>query len=129
MTGCPESPGYLIFINRIEEAREALQKLRPNANIDKEFFGMVEGQLGLAAAESLTSTDMKPGFDETDLMDNYNEEHIEDGINLTKTPTSMAEGPGGAAGVHNTLSMVGIVKDLLIPRIALTFITSTSRNN
>ncbi|KAL7312616.1 Bifunctional purine biosynthesis protein PurH [Mucor circinelloides] len=122
MAGCPESPRYLISINRIEEAREALQKLRPNANIDKEFFGMVEGQLGLAAAESLTGTDIKPGFDETDLKDNYNEEHIEDGIELTKTPTAMSEGPGGAAGVHDTLSMVGIFKDPLIRRIAFTVI-------
>ncbi|OAD05031.1 hypothetical protein MUCCIDRAFT_140257 [Mucor lusitanicus CBS 277.49] len=100
MAGCPESPRYLISINRIEEARDALQKLRPNANIDKEFFGMVEGQLGLAAAESLT-----------------------DGIELAKTPTAMTEGPGGAAGVHDTLGMVGIWQDPLVRRIALTVIT------
>ncbi|KAL9549290.1 hypothetical protein MBANPS3_005284 [Mucor bainieri] len=53
MFTCVESPRYLISINRITEARKSLQRLRPNSNINVEFFGMIEGQLGAAAARAL----------------------------------------------------------------------------
>lgn len=56
MNTCVESPRYLISINRINEARESLQRLRLNSNIDTEFFGMIEGQLGTAAAQTIVGT-------------------------------------------------------------------------
>jgi MFS family permease len=55
MSTCVESPRYLVSINRIEEAKECLQKLRPGANVDKEFYGIIEGQLGIAAARAIVS--------------------------------------------------------------------------
>ncbi|KAI9485199.1 MAG: major facilitator superfamily domain-containing protein, partial [Benjaminiella poitrasii] len=116
MAGCPESPRYLISINRIEEARDALQRLRPNANIDKEFFGMVEGQLGLAAAELLARTDLKPGFDEEDLKTGFDEQ-IEDAHTKTTTITE------DDAVHHESMNMVQIFRDPLIRRIALTVLT------
>ncbi|KAG2206626.1 hypothetical protein INT46_009862 [Mucor plumbeus] len=60
MNTCVESPRYLISINRINDARECLQRLRVNSNIDTEFFGMIEGQLGLAAAQIIVGTQGKP---------------------------------------------------------------------
>lgn len=47
---CIESPRYLVSINRLVEAKSSLQKLRPNSNVDMEFYVMVEGQLGSNAA-------------------------------------------------------------------------------
>lgn len=47
---CIESPRYLVSINRLIEAKSSLQKLRPNSNVDMEFYAMVEGQLGSNAA-------------------------------------------------------------------------------
>lgn len=55
MNTCVETPRYLVSVNRIEDARAALQKLRGPANIDREFYGMVEGYFGTAAAQSMTS--------------------------------------------------------------------------
>ncbi|KAI9362404.1 major facilitator superfamily domain-containing protein [Pilaira anomala] len=55
MNTCVETPRYLVSVNRIEDARVALQKLRGHANIDAEFYGMVEGYFGTAAAQSLTN--------------------------------------------------------------------------
>ncbi|KAG2202720.1 hypothetical protein INT46_003228 [Mucor plumbeus] len=47
---CIESPRYLVSINRLVEAKLSLQKLRPNSNVDMEFYAMIEGQLGSNAA-------------------------------------------------------------------------------
>lgn len=54
MNTCVETPRYLISVNRIEDARHSLQKLRGDHNIDDEFYGMVEGYFGTAAAQSMT---------------------------------------------------------------------------
>jgi MFS family permease len=54
MSTCVETPRYLISVNRIEDARHSLQKLRGEHNIDDEFYGMVEGYFGTAAAQSMT---------------------------------------------------------------------------
>jgi MFS family permease len=55
MSTCVETPRYLISVNRIEDARHSLQKLRGEHNIDDEFYGMVEGYFGTAAAQSMTN--------------------------------------------------------------------------
>jgi MFS family permease len=47
---CIESPRYLVSMNRLVEAKLSLQKLRPNSNVDMEFYAMIEGQLGSNAA-------------------------------------------------------------------------------
>ncbi|CAO3588914.1 unnamed protein product [Absidia cylindrospora] len=52
MVSCVESPRWLISVNRIDDAHHALQKLRGSRSIDREFYEMVEGQLGEAAATS-----------------------------------------------------------------------------
>ncbi|KAI9469757.1 MAG: major facilitator superfamily domain-containing protein [Benjaminiella poitrasii] len=105
MSGCVESPRYLVSINRIEEAKESLQRLRPNTNIDKEFFGMVEGQLGTAAARAITGMDSASiNKDDAKSFD----DQIEDGV-VT-----------GEEGVRESMNMIQIFKDPLIRRIALT---------
>ncbi|KAI9468909.1 MAG: major facilitator superfamily domain-containing protein, partial [Benjaminiella poitrasii] len=105
MSGCVESPRYLVSINRIEEAKESLQRLRPNTNIDKEFFGMVEGQLGTAAARVITGMDSASiNKDDAKSFD----DQIEDGV-VT-----------GEEGVRESMNMIQIFKDPLIRRIALT---------
>ncbi|KAI8372860.1 major facilitator superfamily domain-containing protein [Radiomyces spectabilis] len=53
MSTCVDSPRWLVSKNRIDEARHALQRLRGNANIDREFYEIVEGQVGTAAATSM----------------------------------------------------------------------------
>ncbi|KAI8326861.1 general substrate transporter [Choanephora cucurbitarum] len=55
MAGCVESPRYLISQNRLEEARANLQRLRPGADIEQEFFEQIEGILGKSAAEAVTN--------------------------------------------------------------------------
>ncbi|KAI9262277.1 major facilitator superfamily domain-containing protein [Phascolomyces articulosus] len=50
-----ESPRWLVSQNRIEEARQCLARLRgKRANIEGEFFEIVEAQLGAAAAASFS---------------------------------------------------------------------------
>ncbi|SAL99563.1 hypothetical protein [Absidia glauca] len=52
MITCVESPRWLISVNRIDDAHYALQKLRGSCNIDREFYEIVEGQIGAAGATS-----------------------------------------------------------------------------
>jgi MFS family permease len=53
MSTCAESPRYLIFVNRLGDAKKSLQSLRGGSNIDKELFMIVEGQLGTQCAKEL----------------------------------------------------------------------------
>ncbi|KAI8887095.1 general substrate transporter [Backusella circina FSU 941] len=107
MASCVESPCYLVSINHMEEARESLQKLRPGANIENEFYAMVELQMGIAAASVICnpSTAGQMGIEgEKDIF------------------TSMEYGAKDS-GVHESMNMIQIFKDPLIRRIALTVIT------
>ncbi|KAI9491215.1 major facilitator superfamily domain-containing protein [Zychaea mexicana] len=75
-----ESPRWLVSQNRIDEARYSLARLRgKKANIDGEFYEIVESQLGSAAAASVAHSPdntMKPitqaqraeGEDEEDAL-------------------------------------------------------------
>lgn len=58
MSFCVESPRYLISLNKIDEVKESLKKLRPNVCIQGEFYGMMEGQLGTTAAVNASSKDV-----------------------------------------------------------------------
>ncbi|CAO3616062.1 unnamed protein product [Mucor hiemalis] len=100
MPACVETPRYLISINRIEEARENLQKLRKDANIDEEFFGMVEGALGTAAAKAILGT-----------SDSYNEK---------KEGDIEASSVTADEGARQPMNMIQIFQDPVIRRIALT---------
>jgi MFS family permease len=102
MAGCAESPRYLISQNRIEEARENLQRLRPNTNINKEFYGMCEGQLGAFAARAIIGAldfDKAKKDVEYDSLDSVNE------------------------GARKPMNMVQIFIDPLIRRIAFCIIS------
>jgi MFS family permease len=107
MASCVESPRYLVSINRMEEARESLQKLRPGANIENEFYAMVELQMGAAAARTICNGAAAGQIDTKDEKD---------------MSTDMEEGDNDA-GVREAMNMIQIFKDPLIRRIALTVIT------
>ncbi|CAG8512993.1 3058_t:CDS:2 [Ambispora leptoticha] len=49
---CVESPRYLISQHKIDEAREALKRLRHGFSIDKEFDEIVEGQREIEVEET-----------------------------------------------------------------------------
>jgi MFS family permease len=103
MAPCVESPRYLISVNRIEEARENLQRLRPNANIDKEFYGMCEGQLGALAARAIVR--------DSDFTEIKKDVEADDSI------ASVDE------GAREPMNMIQIFKDPLIRRIAFCIIS------
>lgn len=116
MAGCVESPRYLISVNRIDEAKLALQSLRPNADIDREFFDMVQGQLGTAAATAITGKDgqslsKRKNKEEKTESDSFTSSLFEDGV----TPDE--------DGVSEPMNMIQIFKDPLIFRIASTVLT------
>jgi MFS family permease len=74
MSTCVETPRYLISVNRIDDAKHSLQKLRGKYNVDKEFYGMVEGYYGTAAAQSMTHYQGPPPDEE--------KKHIEESDNV-----------------------------------------------
>ncbi|KAI9482962.1 MAG: hypothetical protein EXX96DRAFT_536335 [Benjaminiella poitrasii] len=89
------------------ETKESLQRHRPNINIDKEFFGKIEGQLSTAAARVIA--DMDSAFINKDDVNSFDDQ-IEDGV-VT-----------GEDGVRESMNMIQIFKDSLIRRIALTIL-------
>jgi MFS family permease len=108
MYSCVESPRYLISINRIEEARENLQKLRSNANIDDEFFGMVEGQVGTAAVQVIVGRKT----DDSDTNKSGNKNGFED-TQVEKGDINHSE------DIRKSMNMIQIFKDPLIRHITL----------
>jgi MFS family permease len=71
MGTCAESPRYLIFVNRLDDAKKSLQSLRAGSNIDKELFMIVEGQLGTQGTKELLHVD--------DAVDTKENDRIEQG--------------------------------------------------
>ncbi|KAI9478114.1 MAG: general substrate transporter [Benjaminiella poitrasii] len=110
MAGCVETPRYLISINRIEEARESLQRLRPNSNIDIEFYNMVEGQLGTAAAKAIVGPAAGQS-DKNNDKDIFEDSQVEEGIMVDTSDAN-----------RESMNMIQIFKDPLIRRIAITVI-------
>ncbi|KAG2233956.1 general substrate transporter [Thamnidium elegans] len=106
MAGCVESPRYLISQNRLEEARANLQRLRPGANIEREFFEQVEGILGTSAARAITNANNMDKIEEKD----FDSTKLEDGVQE------------GDDAMHASLNMIQIFQDPLIRKIAITVI-------
>ncbi|KAI9275098.1 major facilitator superfamily domain-containing protein [Helicostylum pulchrum] len=146
MNTCVETPRYLVSINRIEDARASLQKLRGDANIDAEFYGMVEGHFGTAAAQSLTNyhekeeDDMKkeavprsPVMRQQPAHDVPSElATADEGDHLTTSVTQSSDSFDNNAAdenlvaarhnSHETMGIIQIFVDPVIRRIALTVI-------
>ncbi|KAL7315153.1 Bifunctional purine biosynthesis protein PurH [Mucor circinelloides] len=106
MPTCVDSPRWLLSVNRVDEARAALQKLRGNARIDQEFFEMVQGVQGTAAA-------------------NANLRGSPEGIKVTESKVSGSfdndlEGHMGEQESHETYSMLDVMRDPVTRRIGLT---------
>lgn len=116
MPGCVESPRYLITQNRLEEARANLQRLRPNANIEREFFEQVEGILGTFAAKAVTNINELEAVKSAE-KDSFDKTNLEDGA----APME-AKPQGDDDFVHPTLNMIQIFQDPIIRKIAITVI-------
>ncbi|KAL7315152.1 Bifunctional purine biosynthesis protein PurH [Mucor circinelloides] len=107
MPTCAESPRWLVSVNRIDEARVTLQKLRGDARIDQEFYEMVQGVQGTVAAnamlrggdEGLKVTDDKA----SGSFDNNQEEK---GDNEQES--------------HEVMSMLDVMRDPVMRRIGFT---------
>lgn len=151
MSTCVETPRYLVSVNRIDDARASLQKLRGSANIDREFYGMVEGYFGTAAAQSLTNY-QETSYEETKKdpvpkspiidtrpveKDNRPVEKLDFGPaqetdQLTTTPTQSSEMFDNNAtdeqlvparvNSHETMSIIQTFRDPVIRRISFTVI-------
>ncbi|KAG2210288.1 hypothetical protein INT47_003273 [Mucor saturninus] len=117
MPGCVESPRYLITQNRLEEARANLQRLRPNANIEREFFEQVEGILGTFAAKAVTNINEIEAVKSIE-KDSFDKTNLEDGA----AATMEAKPQGDDDFVHPTLNMIQIFQDPVIRKIAVTVI-------
>ncbi|KAI9282262.1 major facilitator superfamily domain-containing protein [Sporodiniella umbellata] len=102
MTTCIESPRYLISVNRIEEARAALVKLRGSDAVEDEFYAMLAGQLGAHAAQTLLQREVLP-------ENSKSEEEKE----------IVAEQTGET---HAPMGILQVFMDPVIRRIALTVI-------
>ncbi|KAI8887815.1 general substrate transporter [Backusella circina FSU 941] len=109
MFTCVESPRYLVSVNRIDEAKNALIRLRPNSNIDNEFYSMVEGQFGSAAARAIC-------FQKTNENNNDKEQN--------ESSSSFGNDTDANKNcIHESMNMIEIFTDPLIRRIALTVLT------
>jgi hypothetical protein len=139
MATCVETPRYLISVNRIEDARSALLKLRGKFDIEGEFYGMVEGHFGTAAAQSLTNYD-KPS-DDMDKEEVEMKEHAPVKAQQIPVETDTAsdrdlltanapedeefDNTGevvNPAAHHESMGIIEIFKDPIIRRIAITVI-------
>ncbi|KAI8973894.1 general substrate transporter [Pilobolus umbonatus] len=114
MASCVESPRYLISIDRIEEARKSLIKLRSGASVDNEFFNMVEGHFGTLAAQALTN--YFPASTEEELADKEVDE--EDNTTLPVPPTDVPV----SRQQRDNMGVIQIFKDPVIRRITATVV-------
>ncbi|KAI8879650.1 general substrate transporter [Backusella circina FSU 941] len=109
MPSCVESPRWLISKNRIDEARQNLQRLRGECNIDQEFFEIVEGQLGSTAANAI-------------LRGGANDEGIKviDSKNGADIDGNFEEKGQIDTGVRPNMSMIEVMRDPVTRRIGMT---------
>lgn len=124
---CVESPRYLISINKIEEARSTLQKLRPNSNIELEFYGMLEGQFGSDAATlAYAPQRIEPAFynEEHKSLDRVNSGNDDLGVSAQHMTQDYVMGivttsPQYDSDSPTRMNFIQIFKDPLIRRIAI----------
>ncbi|KAI7901798.1 major facilitator superfamily domain-containing protein [Cokeromyces recurvatus] len=109
MSTCVETPRYLVSVNRIEDARHSLQKLRGDCDVEHEFYDMVEGHFGTAAAQSLTPTA------ETVKVHTVSDESTFD--NAAEDDAIMAP-----ISQRDTMNIIQIFVDPVIRRISFTVI-------
>lgn len=107
MPFCVESPRYLISKSHIDAARTSLQRLRPNSNIEMEFYSMVEGQLGPEAAMDIVTV---KNYNSIDKMDA--EDFATKSDDLTKYSKNKEE------TLLDPMNLIEIFRDPLIRRIA-----------
>jgi hypothetical protein len=107
MPMCVESPRWLVSKNRIEEARQALSKLRGGASIDREFYEMVEGQFGAATASALVKGVTDEGVKVTESKEGSINDNFEERGEID-------------AGSRPTMSMLEVIKDPVTRRIGIT---------
>ncbi|GAN01292.1 hypothetical protein MAM1_0006c00725 [Mucor ambiguus] len=106
MPTCVDSPRWLLSVNRVDEARAALQKLRGDARIDQEFFEMVEGVQGTAAANAnLRGSPEGIKVTESKVADSFNND-LEDHT--------------GEKESHEVYSMLDVMRDPVTRRIGFT---------
>lgn len=112
-----DSPRWLVSVNRVEEARSALHRLRgKNASIDAEFYEIVSAQLGPAAAASTVSD---PEFASNPVEE---EEALhDDSATATEKMKQRSEEIHGETQLHNRepLSLIGIFTDSLVRHITI----------
>ncbi|KAI9318146.1 major facilitator superfamily domain-containing protein [Dichotomocladium elegans] len=123
MLGCVESPRWLVLRNRIDEARLTLQKLRgSNADIDSEFYEIVESQLGTERAQDILG---EKAFQSP--IPTTPEQHLavtKDERLSMDAETMVSSQQGGAdATTHENMSMIQLFRDPLIRRITLVVAT------
>lgn len=106
MPTCVESPRWLVSKNRIQDAREALQRLRGDSKIEQEFYEIVEGQLGTAAANLLLrgGSSSDEGIKVLDSKEQHDTDTEEK----------------GETGVRPAMSMIEVMRDPVTRRIGLT---------
>ncbi|KAI8088035.1 major facilitator superfamily domain-containing protein [Gilbertella persicaria] len=128
MNTCVETPRYLISVNHIEEARQSLQKLRGNNyNIDREFYDMVEGYYGTAAAQSMLDYQKPPATEEEKQTEKEayitksgeTKEHTFDATHAEDNESTDEQVP---VTQRDTMSIIQIFTDPVIRRITLTVV-------
>lgn len=108
ITTCVDSPRWLVSVNRIEDARYALQKLRgKNASIDGELYEIVENQIGPAAAAST----IRKNDGDVEMKKSPSPALEDQALEPTATPES--------EDIHENLSLIGIFKDSLVRRVTI----------
>jgi MFS family permease len=131
MPFCAESPRYLVSLNKIDEAKASLQKLRSDSCIQTELYGMVEGQLGTLAAINMSSK--QEDYFESKLVLDQNPEHLtvhvdnaasEDYISTPPlvTPPPQYKQDASNQPIATPMNMIQIFRDTFIRRVALILI-------
>ncbi|CEP18120.1 hypothetical protein [Parasitella parasitica] len=128
MAGCVESPRYLVSLNRIEDARESLAKLRPNSSIEREFYNMVKGQLGTSAASALTNSNSSSSdrgvvnVSVPELSKTSFEQYMFEEV-LSQDSNDDNEKNGVCCEATLSMNVIQIFGNPLIKRIAVTVLT------
>lgn len=138
---CVDSPRWLVSVNHIDEARDALQKLRggKHADIEQEFYEIIESQMGPAAAASVMRhpetadvTELKKSLTTRTTASRQQQPRMraaspEEGGGSTDEEETLHPGnsdksvvaPSSDEHMQESLSLIGIFLDPLIRRITI----------